>query len=53
VRVRQAPGDFEMVRVTSGNQNFSSLALVRNRFTARDGEERLCLQFLEARWPLE
>lgn len=53
VRVRQAPEDFEMVRVTSGNQDFSSLALVRNRFTARDGEQRLCLQFLEARWPLE
>ncbi|MFL6275611.1 MAG: PilZ domain-containing protein [Blastocatellia bacterium] len=53
VRARQAPDDFEMVRVTSGNQGFNSLALVRNRFTAKDGDERLCLQFLEAGWPLE
>ncbi len=53
LHVKQAPEDFEMVRVTSGNQDFSSLALVRNRFTGKDGDERLCLQFTEARWPFE
>ncbi|HJQ27578.1 MAG TPA: PilZ domain-containing protein [Blastocatellia bacterium] len=53
LHVKQAPDVFEMVRVTSGNQDFSSLALVRNRFTGKDGDERLCLQFTEARWPFE
>jgi DnaJ domain/PilZ domain len=53
LRIKSAPEDFEMARVTSGNQEFTSLALVRNRFTASDGGERLCLQFIEARWPLE
>jgi hypothetical protein len=52
LRVKHAPDNFEMVRVTSGNQQFSSLALVRNRFTDADGGERLCLQFIEACWPL-
>jgi hypothetical protein len=52
LRVRHAPDVFEMARVTSGNQEFSSLALVRNRFTDTDGGERLCLQFIEACWPL-
>ena len=50
LRVKQAPGEFEVVRVTSGDQDFSSLALLRNRFTGNDGDERLCLQFVEARW---
>ncbi len=53
LHVKSAPEDFEMARVTSGNQEFNSLALVRNRFTAGDGGERLCLQFIEARWPLD
>jgi hypothetical protein len=53
LRVKHAPADFEIARVTSGNQEFSSLALVCNRFTGKDGGERLCLQFIEARWPLE
>ena len=53
LRVKNAPEHFEMVRVTSGNQDFSSLALLRNRFAGSDGWERLCLQFIEARWPLE
>jgi len=52
LRVKHAPDVFEMVRVTSGNQEFSSLALMRNRFTDTDGGERLCLQFIEACWPL-
>jgi hypothetical protein len=52
LRVKNAPEDFDMARVTSGSQDFSSLAFVRNRFTGNDGSERLCLQFIEARWPL-
>lgn len=53
IRVKQAPDAFEMARVTSPNQDFSSLALVRNRFTDKDGGERLCVEFIEAKWPLE
>ena len=53
LRVKNAPEAFEMARVTSGNQDFSSLAFVRNRFTGNNGYERLCLQFIEAKWPLE
>ncbi|HEY9232063.1 MAG TPA: PilZ domain-containing protein, partial [Blastocatellia bacterium] len=53
LHVKRAPEAFEMARVTSGNQDFSSLALVRNRFTGKDGDERLCLQFIEARWQFE
>jgi hypothetical protein len=52
VAVKLAPDDFEMVRVTSANQEFVSFALVRNRFTIDDGSERLCLLFIENKWPL-
>ena len=52
LRVRHAPEDFDVVRLTSGDQRFSSLAFLRNRFTDTDGGERLCLQFIEACWPL-
>jgi hypothetical protein len=53
LRAKNAPENFEMARVTSGNQDFSSFAVVRNRFTGSDGSERLCLQFIDARWPLD
>jgi len=53
LRVKHAPEDIEMARVTSGNQDFSSFAFVRNRFTGTDGSERLCLQFIDSKWPLE
>ena len=53
LRVKQAPEDFDMVRVTSSGQDFRSLALVRNRFTDKDGGERLCLEFIDAKWPFD
>lgn len=52
IAVKLAPDDFEMVRVTSANQEFASLALVRNRFATDDGSERLGLLFIESKWPL-
>lgn len=51
VRVKSAPPEFEFVRITSPNRGFISLALVRNRWSGSDGFERLCLQFVDQRWP--
>ena len=53
LRVKHAPEYFDAVRVTSGDQRFTSLARLRNRFTDTDGGERLCLQFIEACWPMK
>jgi hypothetical protein len=52
VTVNSAPEEFEFVRVISADRNFESLALVRNQFAASDGLERLCLQFLDNKWPV-
>ena len=51
VRVKSAPAEFEFVRINAPNRHFISLALVRNRWTGSDGFERLCLQFVDQRWP--
>jgi curved DNA-binding protein CbpA len=51
VRVKSAPAEFEFVRITSPSRLFSSVALVRNRWAGSDGFERLCLQFVDQRWP--
>jgi len=50
--VRSAPPEFEFVRVTSQNRNFNSLALLRNQWSGTDGYERLCVQFIDQRWPM-
>lgn len=50
--VRSAPPEFEFVRVTSANRNFNSLALLRNQWSGTDGYERLCVQFIDQRWPM-
>jgi len=52
VCVRSAPSEFELVRITSPNQSFNSVALVRNRWSGSDGFERLCLQFVDQKWPI-
>ena len=52
VCVRAAPPEFEFVRVTSPKRSFNSLAVVRNQWTGTDGFERLCLQFVEQKWPV-
>jgi curved DNA-binding protein CbpA len=52
VCVRAAPPEFEFVRVTSPNRSFNSLAVVRNQWTGTDGFDRLCLQFVEQKWPV-
>lgn len=52
VYVRTAPPEFDWIRVVARNRNFESRASLRNRFTAADGYDRLCLMFLDSKWPL-
>lgn len=52
VCVRSVPPEFEFVRITSPNRSFNSLVLVRNQWAGSDGFERLCLQFVENKWPM-
>jgi hypothetical protein len=52
VRVKSAPAEFECVRITCPNRGFISQALVRNQWTGSDGFERLCLQFVDQKWPM-
>lgn len=51
--VESIPVDFECVRVTSARRSFHSLAAVRNRYVGKDNSERLCLQFMENKWPIK
>ncbi|MBI3653458.1 MAG: PilZ domain-containing protein [Acidobacteria bacterium] len=46
--VKAAPFEFDIVRVKCSGRNFESLAVVRNRYIARDGTERLCLHFINS-----
>lgn len=52
VCVKAAPPEFEFVRITSPNRSFNSLALLRNQWSGNDGFERLCLQFIDQKWPM-
>jgi hypothetical protein len=51
VRVKQAPADFEWLRVKSLKRGFESLAVLRNQYVGKDGIERLCLEFFEHQFP--
>jgi len=52
VCVKAAPPAFEFVRVISPKLGFNGLALLRNQWTGTDGFERLCLQFIDQKWPM-
>jgi hypothetical protein len=52
IAVKAVPSEFAVVRVTCAARNFRALAAARNRFVAKDGIERLCVQFLDEEWPL-
>lgn len=52
VRVKSPPPQFEFVRVTSPKHGFNGLALLRNLWMGDDGLKRLCLQFVDQKWPL-
>jgi hypothetical protein len=51
VAVKTAPPEFDLIRVSCPSRGFESLAAVRNRYIAKDGYERLCLQFVDKEWP--
>jgi hypothetical protein len=46
--VKNAPFEFDLVRVTYLARKFEALAAVRNRYVAKDGAERLCLHFINS-----
>lgn len=46
--VKNAPFEFDLVRVTCLTRQFETLAAVRNRYIAKDGTERLCLHFINS-----
>jgi hypothetical protein len=46
--VKNAPFEFDLVRITWLARKFETLAAVRNRFVAKDGTERLCLHFIHS-----
>ena len=50
--VKSVPPEFEFVRVTSPNRSFGTLVLVRNQWSGTDGFERLCVKFIEHKWPM-
>ena len=45
--VKNAPAEFDIVRITCISRAFESLALIRNRYVAKDGMERVCVQFVK------
>ena len=52
VFLKAVPPDFDYVRVNNLNRSFESRARVSNRYIGIDGFERLCLQFLDRKWPV-
>ncbi|MEK6299744.1 MAG: J domain-containing protein [Acidobacteriota bacterium] len=52
ILVKSAPGEFDIVRVRCAVRGFDSMAAPRSRFVAKDGVERLCVQFIDKEWPL-
>ncbi|HEV8483097.1 MAG TPA: PilZ domain-containing protein [Blastocatellia bacterium] len=50
IRVKTPSPESDILKITSRSRNFSSLAVVRNRYVGKDGFERLCLQFTENKW---
>ena len=53
VLVKSAPAAFELVRVTGANRSFRSIAVVCNHYATEDGNDHLCLQFKDGKWPIE
>ncbi|HEX5735335.1 MAG TPA: DnaJ domain-containing protein [Blastocatellia bacterium] len=50
--VKSSPPEFDLVKITSVDRTFDSLAFVRNHYVERDGYDRLCLQFVNNKWPM-
>jgi hypothetical protein len=52
IAVKLAPADFDLVRVSCARRDFECFATLRNRFVAKDGLERLCVQLVDKQWPV-
>ncbi|HET8674151.1 MAG TPA: PilZ domain-containing protein [Blastocatellia bacterium] len=52
VCIKSSPPEFDLVKITNVDRTFDSLALVRNHYVERDGHDRLCLQFVNNKWPM-
>jgi hypothetical protein len=52
VIIKSDPPDFDVVRMTGLKRRFEGLALLRNRFTGEDNSERICLKFIDNKWPM-
>ena len=50
--VKSSPPEFDLVKITNVDRTFDSLALVRNHYVERDGYDRLCVQFVNNKWPM-
>jgi hypothetical protein len=44
--------EVSLVKVTTNDNSFTSVAAVRNRFVDDDGKEKLCLKLIRNTWPL-
>jgi hypothetical protein len=51
--VKGAPPDMEFIRLANLTHSFESLSRICDRYIGDDGLERICLQFMERKWPLE
>lgn len=50
--IKSPPPEFDLVKITNVDRTFDSLALVRNHYIEKDGFDRLCLQFVNNKWPV-
>ncbi|HKA18741.1 MAG TPA: DnaJ domain-containing protein [Blastocatellia bacterium] len=48
-----APAEFDLMRVSCQSLNFESMAALRNRYTGKDGLERVCVEFIDKEWPVQ
>ena len=48
----RAPAEFDLIMVSCPRLNFESMAALRNRYTGKDGLERICVQLVGKEWPL-
>jgi len=51
MRVKAAPPIFDWIRIKSKKVGFESIAELRNQYVGKDEIERLCVEFLEGKWP--
>lgn len=50
--VKSSPPEYDLIKITNLDRTFDSLALVRNHYVERDGHDRLCVQFVNNKWPM-